>query len=134
MAAASTFAVPRASDPARTGSEARTALAAPIASAVAQAARLPVRCHRHEGDLAPAGALHQLKAHLHAVAVRVVHDQLALTHEVCGPADRAPADTRGIGDLLHTDGDVHVTILHDQALCSQPWGRAAGGAGGISGA
>ena len=77
MTAARTFAVPRASDPASTGSETRNGLGRPDRERVAQPCCLPVRCHRHEGDLATPGRLHELEAHLDPVTVRVVHDQLA---------------------------------------------------------
>ncbi len=76
------------------------------------------RDHRHDGHLAPTGLLGQLEAHLHAEAVGLVHDQLALAFEGLGARIELTRHGR-IGDLLHADDDVH---------CLTPEGSGPGGA------
>ena len=86
------------------------ALAAPIARALRSP--VAVRGHRHERDLATPTGFDELKAHLHAIAVRVVHDQLPLADESVIPRiERGRVSC--VGDLFHTDCDVHAAILYD---------------------
>ena len=100
----------RASEPASSGSDTRTAFAAPIANAVRSPDTSPFGRHRDQADLAGAGRVDELERHLHAVAVGLVEDQLALALEgVVGGIQLARLGW--IGDLLDADDDVHGRSL-----------------------
>ena len=110
MAAASTLAVPRASDPGQGVVADQDGLGRAHGQRGAQARGLPVGGHRHQGHLAPAGGIGELEGHLDAVGVGVVEDEFSLADKVLGPRVQRRRGGR-IGDLLHTDNDVHGRAL-----------------------
>ncbi len=83
----------------------------------AQARDLVVRRHRDERDLAATRGVGQLQGHLHAVAVGLVEDQLALPLEGLGSGVELARRGR-VGDLLHADGDVHGSPV---GKCRKLW-------------
>ncbi len=84
MAAASTLAVVRASEPCSAGSLTSTRLGGAHGERRAQAGDLVVGRHRDEAHLAAAGGVDELQRHLDAVAVGLVEDQLAVALERVG--------------------------------------------------
>ena len=125
MAAASTLAVPRASDPASTGSLTRMALAAPMASAVRRPARLAVGRHRHQRHLAAARLLRQLQAHLHAEGIGLVQDELARPARGCGCSDPAFAGAAGSGICLTQTTTFMPSLFSTRFRGRQPDRRQA---------
>jgi hypothetical protein len=75
----------------------------------AQAGDLAVGGHRDERHLTAAGLVDQLQGHLDAVAVGLVEDELALALERVGRGVELAGDG-GVGDLLHTDDDMHGSL------------------------
>ena len=139
MALASTLAVDRASDPLEGVVAHEDGLGRAHGEGGAQARRLAAGRHRDQGDLAPAGGFGELQAHLDAVGVGVVEDQLALPDQGVGLRVEGLGGGR-IGDLLHTDDDVHgLDCSREQRGSTNPPGRrrepATGvGAGALSAA
>src|SRR5207244_2242781 len=70
---------------------------------------LVVGGHRDEGDLATAGLVDELEPHLDAIAVGLVEDELALALQRVRRGVELARDRR-VGDLLHTDDDMHGGI------------------------
>ena len=84
IAAASTLAVDRASDPGQGVVAHQDGLGRPHGEGGAQAGGLTFRGHRDQGHLAPLDVPGQLEGHLHAVGVGVVEDELPRAVEGVG--------------------------------------------------
>ena len=110
IAAASTLAVVSASEPCSAGSDTRTALAAPIASAVRRPETSLFGAIDTSADLAAAGGVDELQRHLDAVAVGLVEDQLAFALQRVGRGIERPRHGR-VRDLLDADDDVHGVVV-----------------------
>ena len=110
MALASTLAVVRASEPCRAGSLTRTALAAPIASAVRRPDTSPLGAIDTRVTSPPPAAVDELQGHLDAVAVGLVEDELAVALQGVGGGIQRTRVGR-VRDLLDADDDVHGDIL-----------------------
>ena len=109
-AAASTLAVVSASEPASSGSDTSTALAAPIASAVRSPDISPFGAIDTRLTSPPPAVVDELQRHLDAVAVGLVEDQLAVTLERVVRGIQL-ARLRRIGDLLDADDHVHGALI-----------------------
>ena len=105
-AAANTFAVVNASEPANSGSDTNTPPAAPIARRRAHPRHLTIRRHRHQTHLTPTRRIHQLQPHLHPIRIRLIQNQLALTPQHIRTRHQHTRQRR-IRNLLHTHDHIH---------------------------
>ena len=107
---ASTFAVPRASEPCRAVVADQDRLVGAHGEGGAQPADLAVGGHGDQRDLAPARGLDELERHFHAVLVGRVEHQLAGAVQGVGGRIQLPGTGR-VGHLLDTNRNIHGSVV-----------------------